>query len=47
VLRRHVALLDFMMRAALGHSRWQPPAAERDATTERALAHWYRGLNRS
>jgi Zinc carboxypeptidase len=43
VLRSHVGLLDFIMRAALSHARWRPNAADRDAKTERALAHWYRG----
>jgi hypothetical protein len=42
VLRSHVGLLDFIMRAALSHARWRPSAADREATNERALAHWYR-----
>ena len=43
VLRSHVALLDFIMRATLSHRRWRPSEDERAAATERALSHWYRG----
>ena len=42
VLRRHVAWLDFVMRATLGHRRWVPLEAARLDAHERALAHWYR-----
>lgn len=41
VLRRHLPLLDFLLRAAAGHARWQPSAAEREAHRRRALALWY------
>ncbi len=46
VLRRHVAWLDFVMRAALSHARWVPDAARRADAHERALSHWYRGAGR-
>jgi Zinc carboxypeptidase len=46
VLRRHVAWLDFVMRAALSHARWVPAADARAAAREQALAHWYRGPRR-
>jgi Zinc carboxypeptidase len=42
VLRRHLTLLDFMLRAAAGHRRWRPRAGERAAPRERALERWYR-----
>lgn len=41
VLRRHLALLDFALRAAHSHRRWRPPAAQREAARQRALDHWY------
>jgi hypothetical protein len=43
VLRRHVAWLDFVGRAALGHARWVPSGAAREQLREQALSHWYRG----
>ena len=43
VLRRHVAWLDFVMRAALSHARWVPRDDARAALREQALSHWYRG----
>jgi hypothetical protein len=42
VLRRHAALLDFVMRAAHGHARWRPGDAARDSLRQRALERWYR-----
>ncbi|WP_088278644.1 M14 family zinc carboxypeptidase [Ideonella sp. A 288] len=42
VLRRHVGLLDFLMRAAYSHGRWRPSGPDRPALRERALARWYR-----
>jgi hypothetical protein len=42
VLRRHLGLLDFVMRAALSFQRWLPPADEREAHRQAALDHWYR-----
>jgi hypothetical protein len=41
VLRRHLGLLDFMMRAACSHAGWMPPKAGRDMQRAAALAHWY------
>lgn len=42
VLRRHVGLLEFFVRAALNHARWLPPAGDRQAARDAALALWYR-----
>lgn len=42
VLRRHLALLDFVLRAAYSHRRWLPAAHERTALHEAALNRWYR-----
>jgi hypothetical protein len=41
VLRRHVALLDFAMRAAYSYRRWLPGGISRDEQRACALAHWY------
>ncbi len=41
VLRRHHLLLDFFARAAAGHVRWLPPAAQRAALHAHALQRWY------
>lgn len=41
VLRRHLALLDFVLRAAASHDRWLPGAGEREARRAQALARWY------
>ncbi|PKO87833.1 MAG: zinc carboxypeptidase [Betaproteobacteria bacterium HGW-Betaproteobacteria-12] len=41
VLRRHVAWLDFLARAACGYRLWLPDAATRERYRERALRHWY------
>ena len=46
VLRRHVAWLDFVMRAALSHERWVPRDEARAAVHEQALSHWYRRPSR-
>jgi len=43
VLRRHLALLDFLLRAVHGHPHWRPPGPARDAWRELALDQWYRG----
>ena len=43
VLRRHVAWLDFVMRAALSHRRWAPQGAARAEAHAHALSRWYRG----
>jgi hypothetical protein len=42
VLRRHLALLDFAMRAAYSHARWRPGDGAREARREQALDRWYR-----
>ena len=42
VLRRHMAWLDFVMRAAAGMPRWLPTQMQRGWHEERALNRWYR-----
>lgn len=42
VLRRHLPLLDFVLRAAASHAQWLPRGAQRDDHAERARALWYR-----
>ncbi len=42
VLRRHLALFDFVLRAAVSHRHWLPAADQRAALREAALARWYR-----
>ncbi len=41
VLRRHMALLDFMARASAGHTLWRPAPDERALHHRQALARWY------
>ena len=41
VLRRHLPLLDFLLRAAAGHEHWLPDPACRAIHRERALVLWY------
>lgn len=41
VLRRHLPLLDFVMRAAAGHALWLPQGEQREAHRQRAQALWY------
>lgn len=43
VLRRHLPLLDFALRAAAGHALWLPRGEEREVHRRRGLALWYRG----
>jgi Zinc carboxypeptidase len=43
VLRRHLALLDHLMRAAASQHRWQPAPLQREAARQAALQHWYGG----
>lgn len=43
VLRRHLPLLDFVLRAAAGQALWLPHGDAREAHRQRALALWYRG----
>ena len=45
VLRRHMAWLDFLTRAACSHQRWIPTDQARADHQERALAHWYRKVS--
>ena len=40
VLRQHQSLLDFLSRAACGHTLWQPGPHERAASHARALQEW-------
>lgn len=41
VLRRHLPLLDFALRAAAGHAHWLPQGAERERHRQQGLALWY------
>ena len=41
VLRRHLALLDFLSRAACSHQRWVPGAEHYAQRRANALAEWY------
>ncbi len=41
VLRRHVAWLDFLTRAAGSHQRWLPTGEAREVHRRRALEYWY------
>jgi hypothetical protein len=43
VLRRHLPLLDFVLRAAAGHALWLPADAQREEHRQRGLARWYNG----
>jgi len=43
VLRRHLAWLDFMTRAASGHALWRPAGAAREQHRQRAMQLWYGG----
>lgn len=43
VLRRHLPLLDFTLRAAAGHALWLPRGEQRAAHRAEALALWYGG----
>lgn len=42
VLRRHMACMDFLQRAATSHARWRPVGPERDRLHAQALERWYR-----
>ena len=46
VLRRHVPLLDFAIRAAAGWQRWRPQGEDRLAHHRSAMALWYPHLAR-
>jgi hypothetical protein len=41
VLRRHLPLLDFVVRAAAGHAMWLPTGQARAQAHGRGLALWY------
>ncbi len=41
VLRRHLALLDFLTRAAGSHAHWRPGPEHRAQHHEQALAQWF------
>jgi hypothetical protein len=40
-LRRHLTLMDFLVRAAVSHDRWRPKPEGRQALREAAVAYWY------
>ncbi len=42
VLRRHIAWLDFLTRAAASYRQWLPSGAERERHQRDAVARWYR-----
>lgn len=42
VLRRHLPLLDFLLRAAIAADRWLPSGEEQDHHRRAALRRWYR-----
>lgn len=41
VLRRHVTLLDFLVRAAASHTHWLPAPGSREQQRAAAMADWY------
>jgi hypothetical protein len=41
VLRRHLGLMDFLARAAIGHRRWLPAAEARETLRLDAMRRWY------
>jgi hypothetical protein len=41
VMRRHIGLLDFLVRAAASHHRWLPATSIRDDHRQQALFRWY------
>lgn len=41
VLRRHLPLFDFVLRAAAGHALWLPQGEARASHHQRAMALWY------
>ena len=41
VLRRHLPLLEFFVRAASSHARWLPRGTARTAQGAKGLARWY------
>ncbi len=45
VLRRHLPLLEFLVRAACSHARWLPMALEREQQRLKAMGRWYSEVN--
>lgn len=43
VLRRHLPLLEFLLRAATSHARWRPEGDARELCRRQALGRWYSG----
>jgi hypothetical protein len=43
VLRRHLPLVDFLLRAAASHARWLPAQDQREALRQAARSRWYEG----
>jgi hypothetical protein len=41
VLRRHLPLLEFLIRAACNHLAWLPVEPDRERHRQRAMARWY------
>ena len=41
VLRRHLPLLEFLVRAAISHAQWLPLGEARDRQRGKGLSHWY------
>ena len=41
VLRRHITLMEFLLRATLSFQAWQPMDNERVNVTRAAMRHWY------
>jgi len=41
VLRRHMALLDFVLRASAAHAQWLPAGAALQEHRQRGFARWY------
>lgn len=41
VLRRHLSLMDFLLRAVASHERWRPQAAQKPRLHQEALRRWY------
>jgi len=46
VMRRHLAWLEFLARAACGYRQWLPDTGERRRHEQLALSRWYRGTAR-
>jgi hypothetical protein len=42
ILRQHLTLLDFLLRAGVSHEQWCPRAGERQRLYESGVAYWYK-----